>query len=394
MPDFIQSQIKGLRRSSARMPKPAECMIVTRLAARSIAAEAGVSAKDFLAALDGKPATDFVPQLYAYRATERSYTFYARGRHELVELATSGIEIGVEVKPTPDAIKAHFKPEEPDHKALESLWEARDWTSLGELTGAVLRHLRNRGTPVLVFNGAALFETGRQDEAMKLINEYAGKVAPGWTMNFTAVSLYYLGMDKLRRGDRDAARQLLEQAYEQNAFDRIARALEKLTGQRPPKPAPLWREKRFPVQYDLPTLEETPARRVSLAQTLDAMPERKLLIVCLLANYRGNGPYADFMLRYHNFATYFSPFLHGLHVLTAEATRRHDRDWYYKTEDQVRAAGLPVTVLHEADAAVTLAVMPTGSPFILILDRDGDVAYEGELESVDFWETLARKALV
>jgi hypothetical protein len=34
--------------------------------------------------------------------------------------------------------------------------------------------------------------------------------------------------------------------------------------------------------------------------------------------------------------------------------------------------------------------MPTGSPFILLLDRQGTIVYEGELDSVEFWDALAR----
>jgi hypothetical protein len=33
---------------------------------------------------------------------------------------------------------------------------------------------------------------------------------------------------------------------------------------------------------------------------------------------------------------------------------------------------------------------PSGSPFIVLLDREGEVVYEGDLETVDWWDTLAR----
>jgi hypothetical protein len=41
------------------------------------------------------------------------------------------------------------------------------------------------------------------------------------------------------------------------------------------------------------------------------------------------------------------------------------------------------------DGRVTAAVRQTGSPFVLLLDREARVRYEGELGCVDLWDTLA-----
>ena len=38
---------------------------------------------------------------------------------------------------------------------------------------------------------------------------------------------------------------------------------------------------------------------------------------------------------------------------------------------------------------LSAAVRQTGSPFIVLLDRKRRVRYEGELTSVDLWDTLA-----
>ena len=122
---------------------------------------------------------------------------------------------------------------------------------------------------------------------------------------------------------------------------------------------------------------------------LAAMAPHQLLCVCLLANYRSNGPYYDFLNRYHNFATYFAPYLAGLHVITAEPKRYADRAAHYEREAEVRALPLPFELLLE-EGEVVSALMPTGSPFILLLDRQGTIVYEGELEGVEWWDTLAR----
>ena len=42
-----------------------------------------------------------------------------------------------------------------------------------------------------------------------------------------------------------------------------------------------------------------------------------------------------------------------------------------------------------AAIAVLGALSPSGSPFVLLLDRQGTIVYEGGLESVEWWDTLA-----
>jgi len=71
-----------------------------------------------------------------------------------------------------------------------------------------------------------------------------------------------------------------------------------------------------------------------------------------------------------------------------EKQRYPDRPQYFKAEDEVRAASLPMELLLE-DGELSAAVQQTGSPFVLLLDRARRVRYEGELASVDLWDTLA-----
>ena len=391
MDAFIQKQILGLRSTpNTPLPRPAQCLIVTRLAKRSVAAAAGIAEKDLLVSIDGQPATGFMPALYSYGARERTYLFYSRPSHALVELQATGIEIGVELKKTIDAIKVLYEPRKPDYVALEQVWEARDFRSLEKLATATLAAGKERGTPAVLFHGAALFETGHTEEGLKLIGEYMDQYRSWWTLNFSAIGLYYFAADAAKRRDMERATTLAAEAFEENPSDGLARAIERLTGARPQKPHPRWLQRRFPGDYTLPLLEGGPGE-VSLRGTLQSMPKEKLLILCLLATYRGNGPYGDFMQRYQNFGRYFEPFLHALHVLTMTKERQADRPYYYRAEDEARAAHLPVSVLLDP-GDVTAAVGQSMSPYVLMLDRTGTIVYEGELESVELWDTLASVA--
>jgi hypothetical protein len=121
------------------------------------------------------------------------------------------------------------------------------------------------------------------------------------------------------------------------------------------------------------------------------MAPHQLFCVCLLASYRSNGPYYDFLGRYHNFATHFGPFLAGMHAVTTEARRYPNRAYHYEREDEVRVLPLPFEVLLE-QGEVVRALNPSGSPFVLLLDRQGTIVYEGDLDVVDWWEALAASA--
>jgi hypothetical protein len=385
MDTFIRSHVRALQRvPGAPAPKAAHCMVVKDVAPVSVAAHAGVAAGDLLVMLDGMPAARQGPQLHASRATKRAYIFHSSARQERIELAASGIEIGIALELTPDAIKLRYDPRRGDPSALRALWEAGDWEALESLSARTVE-AAGRDHPALAFLGAALCETGRREEGMPLLEEYHGEFAPNWTMEFSAVARYYVALALLARGDKAQGNPLLESAYEHHPFPRIADAMQRHLGRRPSS-TPQWVGRIFP-DYELDALEGQ-GGHIALSRALSAMGPSQVFLVCLLATYRGNGPYNEFMGRYHNYATYFRPFVSGLHVVTMEPERDPEYAHYFENEDVVREAGLPFELLFD-DGALTEAVRPGGSPFVLVLDRSRRVLCEGELPGVDLWKTLA-----
>jgi len=392
---FAEHVRRCAKASGRTVPSPATCLIVKQVASRSIAARAGIREGDLLVTVDGGPASSFPTDLYDLGTPERRYVFFGSASGETVELDASGIEIGVDLGQTPEGIRATFKPRNASNMALQALWEARAWQTLDVLTSASLKaNPRQRSTPVLVFRGAALFETGRRDEGIRLVKEYADNQAQGWTKNFAAVGYYYLGLDALRRGDRKAALSHLVRAYDHDEQEQIASAIKKAGGEPPRKRKPQWVGNRFPSNYALPALVPAGGPPVSFSGTLQAMPAHKLLLVCLLSGYRSNGPYLNFMRRYRHYATYFATCLHGLHVITSNARPVARRDGSFSSEDSVRAAGLPVEILFDGSEAVGSAVMPHSSPNILAVDRNAKVVSQGDLDPPDWWDTLAAAQLI
>jgi hypothetical protein len=385
---FIESQIKDLRREPGeRAPRPATCLAVTKVAKRCVASRAGVARGDLLSLVDGSPASRQSTRLYQHRARKRLLTFHSTARGERVELATTGVEIGIELDYTPEGIRARFKPSELDLNALERLWELGDCAALLELSRATLGIPGAEETPALLFEGVGLWEAGQHAAGLERIRSYATRYGSNWTMNFAAIALHYLGLEELRLGQKETGLARVRRAFEYYPLESTADVIAEITGVRPPLETPRWVKKPFPVAYVLPTLEGE-KKTVGLEATLQAMSPEQLLVVCVLASYRSNGPYHDLLSRYHNYATWFAPFLAGLHVLTTEPKRHPRRPYDYALEDEVRGLGLPFEVMLE-QGDVFEALAPSGSPFVLLLDHRGTIVYEGGLESVEWWDTLA-----
>jgi len=385
---FIESHVRGLRREPAAGPPHAvSCLAVEKVARQCVATRAGIRAGDLLCFVDGSPAARQSPRLCDRRARKRLLGFYSRAGRETVELATTGIEIGIELDYTAEAIRARFEPDDPDPKALERLWELGDCSALGELSRAALAARGGAGTPALLFEGVSLWEAGQHAAGLERMREYVDRYGRDWTMNFTAIALHYAGLEELRQGRKEAGLAGLRRAFDYDPLESTADAIAEVTGVRPPLETARWRGRPFPVAYALPTIEGA-RKTVGLADTLQAMGPRKLLAVCVLATYRSNGPYYDLLGRYHNFATFFAPFLAGMHAVTTVPQRYPDRPHHYEREDEVRALPLPFEVLLDT-GEVTAAIAPSGSPFVLLVDAAGTIVSEGALESVDFWNALA-----
>jgi hypothetical protein len=387
---FIESHVRSLRsEKAARPPNPAGCLAITKLAKHSIASRAGLARNDLLSLVDRSPASKRPRNLYDDRASKRLFTFYSRARQELVELATTGIEIGVALDHTAEAIRVRFDPKAPDPSALERLWELGDTRALLELSRKALAvGGGSEKTPALLFEGVGMWEAGEYAPGLQRVESYLTRFGRDWTMNFASIGIHYIALEQLRQGQREAGLERLQNAFEYFPLEATADVIAEITGVRPPLEVPVWTGRPFPVDYALPTIEGE-KKTVALAPALSAMGGEQLFCVCLLATYRSNGPYFDFLNRYLNFATWFEPFLAGMHVITATPKRYENRAYHYEREDEVRALPPPFEILLE-EGEVVAELAPSGSPFIVLLDREGEVVYEGDLETVDWWDTLAR----
>jgi len=384
---FIASQVLNVRRSPTRTAPPlARCHRVKTVAPISPAAHAGIVPGDLLVSMNGQSASVLDPELYRLRATERSYVFFSPNTHEKVELTATRVDLGMELQRTAEAVVAGYKPESFDVEPLMTVWEAGAWEALEKLAGLALQARKDRNSPALVFLGAARYELGRRSEGHGLVQEFIQKYMRNWTIGYRAVAGYVVGQDCLASGDRARALTILTEAFDDGPYDRIANAIATLGVPRP-TPKTTIAGQQFPGHYELPTLVG-PNRTLTLSEALLPMRPGQLFLLCLLDGYRGNGPYNDFMQRYQIFCSSFKDWLVGLHVVTEIAARPPDRDYYFRYEDEAFAKKLPLEVLLDKGGAQTRVIQPTGSPFVMAIDKDVVVHAEGEMSGIDLWKAL------
>ena len=75
-----------------------------------------------------------------------------------------------------------------------------------------------------------------------------------------------------------------------------------------------------------------------------------------------------------------------------EPNRFAEGEWHYQLENSARNLTCPFSLLFDERAEVHTPVAPDRSPLIFALDKSGTVHYEGELDSVDLWDTIATRS--
>lgn len=383
---FTQSLLMNYRRTAARADPPrARCLEVKEVGPGSLAEKILLAPGDLLVSMNGQSAATLSPKLWRLPMKMREYIFYSPQTRERIELTTTGVDLGCELKRTTEMIQATYKPEVFDPDPLMELWEAGAFPVLLPLATAAVRKA-GENSPLYPIYGAALYETGKRSEGVAVMRNYLQKHVKNWTVNYRGIATFYMGLEKAREGDLDTAGQVLALAHADLPVDRVANAVSELGLPRPEK-AVVWAGQTAPGDYELETLEGE-NKTVTMSEALLGLEDGHILLLCLLSGYRANGPYNEFLQRYLTLIRDFSPFIGPLHVVTEVKDRYPDRPHYFETEDKVRAAGAPFDLVFDPDGDLSAMYGPKVSPLVLTLNNRGLILTEGQLEGIDVWRAL------
>lgn len=399
------------RNRGVRAPAKDRRYLVTRVAKDSIAGRLGVETGWWLHLPDEERPGLLDPRLWLHVVDQRRWVFYTPDGADRLEIATTGIPVGVDVCRSAEDVVAHYDPLVPEPTALLDLWRHQRWDDLEKLSRATLTQQKGGGTiggnlfgrflsgaekrvltdhPALLFHGIALLEKGGAGRAQGQadLTEFAAKHASKWPVVYQALADWYTAVHHLRGASEPHARQpLLDKLTEvvaRQPLPLLLRRYEELVKAAPPGSP--WVGQRF-AEYSMDSVDGRSTARLS--DTLDRMDESQLLAVCLLGGYRATADYDDFMQRFANQMAFFEPFLYGLHVVTAQHEPDVERPDLHTGEAMVRASRIPFVVLHDYRAFVQRAIKPPSIPTIYLVDRRGVCVHEGRLTDSELWDAIA-----
>ncbi|MBC8357239.1 MAG: hypothetical protein H8E66_35160 [Planctomycetes bacterium] len=397
MEALIRQHLRNVERKAGESPADSsKCLVIDKVAPASVAASAGIEPGQLLTAVDGADATSLDFDSFIDPAKTHRYRFFCPTSGMQTELDVSGVPIGVTTEKTTAELERQTKGRAMhDWPLLDPIWKRGEWEVLrrcahksqkGSLVARLLGQARN--TPATVMHGAALYELGNESEGLQEIREYMSKYEDNWTTQYQAIGRYYVALTMLENGERKSAFDLLLEAFNFSPLDRIADMLQSLAGKRPQEDK-RWISKSFPVDYTLPTLDRR--KSVSFRDTVANLQRGQILMLCLLANYRANGPYNDFMKRYRHLATQFRGTIAGLHVITMESETNAFAGQWIGAEKTVLGDQLPCELLHDASGEATWPLEPTHSPTILVLGPSGTIVQRAHiLDDVALWQAIER----
>jgi serine/threonine protein kinase len=406
---FVASNVGPTTRSrGGKIPPLERRFLVTRVAAGSVAGQAGVAAGWTLHLPDEDRPGLLEPRLWYQVVGQRRWAFFPPDGAERVEIVTSGLPIGVEVCRSAENVTANYDPLVPEPSALLDLWRQQRWEDLERLSKATLQQARPGGSlggalfgrflsggaekrvlvdhPALLFHGIAAMESGRPQGHLD-VAEFAAKYATKWPNVYQSLAEFYTAAHQWRSASEPHVRAPLLETFtevvQREPLPLLVRRYEELAGA--PAPAAPWVGHAFPA-YSMDAVDGASSAR--LADTLASMDDAQLLAVCLLGGFRCMPDSDEFLHRFANQIAFFQPFLYGLHLVTTKQEPVIDRPDVYRGEATVRASGVPFQVLHDYRALVQRAVKPPAIPTIYLIDRWGTCVHEGQLTDCDLWDAV------
>jgi hypothetical protein len=385
--DLLEFRLQIFKRKADESAREADGLTVSEVANMCPASVAGIRPGDRILAINGEEPTLGLASSYRVRCC----TFYSETQGLVDIVAAKEMNLGLSAKRSAQMIWDAYDVDEHDAGDLVALWELGEYEAIAELTEDLLGpEYTDRNNPVYLLIGAARYELGDRERGRSLVEVYMKHHVDSWTLNYAAIGWYYLARIAQDSGRNGIAE--LRQSYNQTPLDRVIDALQRLTGQRPPKNLQQLVGRPFPVNY---VVSRNGQQEVRLRDCCAKLKSGELLLVCLLGNYRGNGPYSSFMDTYIRIASGFGDFVKGLHVLSESYAQTMPSQYshYLDGERRVIAAGLPFLLLDDPKATIGDACKATCSPFVVALDRRGIVRGEHVRGGLAIWNAIAEAAL-
>jgi len=381
---------------STSVPVLEESLIIDKLAPGSLAEASGLETGDVILKILDQPANnvDLLQALIEYDSV--SYLVYQPGKHTLVKLITEPVPLGVVLVKSNETVLAAYRrnPDEAEYEDLYPIWNRAEAEALKNISRKAFNPLKmkllsmmNRMpySPEYLFYGAALYDLGDRQSGIAAIRAFDGGESDTYSMQQNAMVNYYEARELLAAGGKDAAVELMEEAFSLWHHARIQKDLLDLTGQHY-EYVRQWPGKTFEMEYELEQIEFG-SGLVSLNETTSKMADDQVLLICILGGYRANYFYNSFMQRFLAFKKSFKDRIFDMHVITSDPEKVNHPGFFYYENQAVNLLG-PITLLHDPDWLLVDYLEPHSSPTVYALNNQRQILYEGEMNEYDIWRIM------
>jgi|GEM_PF-4250429 len=381
------------------MTVPKGHVVITHVARKSPAAALALEAGDALVSVNGTPAVKADIPAILLANKQVTYVFHRREAGTTVRVKTAALPMGVRTEPSSDDIVARYRTQTLDQfEDAMTLWERGDHDHLRKIcdgTGATkifkkFSHTTNDNNLVTFVRAVCDIEAGDQ-EAFGGILTLRNEMGHGTNGSVARLADFYAARYRWQAGEEDACRNILIPLMHEGGWDspRMT-AFAKGVGIKQSE-----NYSRLGKQYnyllDAMALEVVAGGdgAANVTAWAKALPPGKVMPVCLMLTFRGNGPYNMGLTAFRTVYPFIKDRVERFVVITSVPDRGDDPKGWYVAEDAAIAEGLPLVVLADPSAFFADANV-SAAPEYIALSHENLVVWDDSLhDDYAYWEMVA-----
>lgn len=392
-----------------KVPSFAKTRFIDEVVKGSPAESLGIQRGDKLLSINGEAAfsADIVNLLANSKRVD--YAVFLTHENAILTIKTEALPLGVVSSPSSEAVLYEYSTVMgKDHEGFMTLWEREEHSLLSQAALAAKKLVNSKGRSLIskvmrkeaqhpiadLMLNIANAEVGGSVAAYQGIRDFQNQYSHQYTMDLSALAKFYLLQNAQQRGDIDNSD---VKDYEQ-ALKAILNDLQ--DSQRVAKIA-----RTHGISQALETKQELGSQSLTtnvsvefleggkgsttLAAIINAIPEGKLLPICFLGAYRGNGPYNDCLKAYISMYPHIQDTLAPMVVLTDVKDKPKNRPYWFQSEKLSLKKKIPLTIVYESNGTFISDLSLRASPEFAVLDHTGTIVSRNSLDDdVAYWKLL------